>query len=351
MYSRRDPFLASVKECRALTSPPSTKEVFHLSLDISGSNIEYTPGDSIGIFPRNGPSTIQKILNLVDISNHNIDEAKEVLEGLEVNKIGLRQAQSLVGENFNDLFDFKNYYNIFEIIERVGKNRISITLLKNNLRPIAPRLYSIASSFIDNPNKVDLTIAIEKYSVDGKEFEGLCSSFLIREAPVNNLKVPIFIQPNPNFRLPSQEKSIIMIGPGTGIAPFRSFIRERELRDAQGRNWLFFGSRTSKNDFYYEEELKNWQKDGHLKLETAFSRESKDKIHVQNKLLKKSDEVWKWIREGCHIYICGNASKMAKAVDQALLAIIAKEGSLKLDEAKEKIKKMRIEKRISKDVY
>ena len=226
----------------------------------------------------------------------------------------------------------------------------------SNLDRLKPRLYSIASSPDAHPGEVELTVAIVRYNHHGRDRGGLCTIYMADHAPLNDKTIPMFMSPTRSFVLPRDgDTDIIMVGPGTGIAPFRAFLEQREFDNAKGRNWLFFGDRTSTHDYLYESELKNWEDSGHLtKLDLAWSR-MKDipKTYVQNLMAKHGAELWSWIDDGAYFYVCGDKTRMAKDVHQTLIDIAIEHGGMSPDDAKEFVEKrmMKEEKRYLRDVY
>jgi sulfite reductase (NADPH) flavoprotein alpha-component len=220
------------------------------------------------------------------------------------------------------------------------------------LRKLQPRLYSISSSPKAHPDEVHLTVAVVRYQSHGRERKGVCSTFFA-ERVTRNASVPVFVQTSHGFRLPRDGHTpIIMIGPGTGIAPFRAFLEERREVGAKGRNWLFFGDRHAATDFLYREELEPMRASGHLaRLDTAFSRDQSDKIYVQDRMLENASEVWAWLEEGAHVYVCGDAKRMAKDVDAALHRVIQTAGDRTVEQAAEYVTKLKEERRYQRDVY
>ena len=218
------------------------------------------------------------------------------------------------------------------------------------LRSMPPRLYSIASSLSAHSEEVHLTVAVVRYDGHGRKRKGVCSSYLAERV---GEKIPCYLHPNKNFKLPEDSSTpIIMVGPGTGIAPFRAFIEERQATGAQGRNWLFFGDRSQKTDYLYGEEWESYQKDGILnELDLAWSRDQAEKVYVQHKMLEKKADLWSWLQEGAIFYVCGDASRMAKDVDQALRTIAMEKGSMSEDDAGAWVKGLQKERRYLKDVY
>jgi len=223
-----------------------------------------------------------------------------------------------------------------------------VTLLKK----LAPRLYSISSSPKAHPDEVHLTVSAVRYEIHGRLRKGVASTFLAdRVGDANYVKV--YVQPSHGFKPPvNGDTPMIMVGPGTGIAPFRAFLEERLATGAKGKNWLFFGDQTRASDFLYEEQLTGWQKDRFLtRLDLAFSRDQQEKIYVQNRMLENGAELWSWLEGGAHFYVCGDASRMAKDVDAALHSIIEKHGGKSADEAKAYVAKLKSNKRYQRDVY
>jgi len=214
------------------------------------------------------------------------------------------------------------------------------------LRPLQPRLYSISSSPKAHPGQVHLTVSTVRYG----ERKGVCSAFLADRA--TNVEVAIFAQPSKHFRLPDDDGTpIVMIGPGTGIAPFRAFLEERQARAAPGRNWLFFGEQHEAHDFYYREQLLAWEAQGHVRLSTAFSRDQPEKIYVQQRLLEQGAELWRWLQDGAHVYVCGDAQRMARDVDAALRQVVAQHGGLDETAAAAYVEGLGRDKRYRRDVY
>jgi sulfite reductase (NADPH) flavoprotein alpha-component len=220
----------------------------------------------------------------------------------------------------------------------------------SHLRKLTPRLYSISSSIKAFPEQVHLTVASVRYDAFGRSRKGVCSTFLADRA---NGPMPVFVQTSHGFRLPkSGDTPIIMVGPGTGVAPFRAFLHERRAVGAKGRNWLFFGEQRAATDFFYREELEQMLADGHLTtLTTAFSRDQAEKIYVQHRMAEQGAELFRWLEEGAHFYVCGDASRMAKDVDAALHAAIEKHGGVSAEAAAEYVKKLKADKRYQRDVY
>jgi sulfite reductase (NADPH) flavoprotein alpha-component len=220
------------------------------------------------------------------------------------------------------------------------------------LRKLQPRLYSISSSPKAHPGEVHLTVAIVRYTLEGRPRKGVCSTFLADRAG-GDIRVPVFVHTSPHFRLPTDPtRPILMVGPGTGIAPFRAFLAERRATGAPGRNWLFFGDQHASTDFLYRDELEQWQREGILsRLDLAFSRDQAEKIYVQDRLREQAGEVWAWLQEGASLYVCGDAQRMAKDVDAALHDIARTAGGLSVEAAADFWNGLKAEKRYLRDVY
>jgi sulfite reductase (NADPH) flavoprotein alpha-component len=233
-----------------------------------------------------------------------------------------------------------------------GPWKASAQEIASLLRKMTPRLYSIASSVAANPNEVHLTIGAVRYTANNRERKGVCS-VLCAERVQEGDTLPVFVQANKHFYLPeTQDKDIIMVGPGTGIAPFRSFIQERAVTKAAGRSWLFFGDQHASSDFLYQEELEKYQQDGVLtRLDSAFSRDSAEKVYVQHKMLENSKELFEWFENGAYFYVCGDKEHMAKDVNEALINVIEKEGSLDREAAEAYLDNMKKQGRYQRDVY
>ena len=237
-----------------------------------------------------------------------------------------------------------------------SKPGFSAQELVDALKPLQARLYSISSSPKASPHEVQLTVSVVRWMQDLRSRKGLCSSFLADRAAMDSRNAGdcrIFLQPSAHFGVPADpDRPMIMVGPGTGIAPFRGFLQDRQASGAKGRNWLFFGEQRAASDFYYRDEIEGWQRDGHLsKLSLAFSRDQADKIYVQHRMLEEGAELWRWLADGAHVYVCGDASRMAKDVDAALGRIVSQHGGMDEDAARAFIAAMQKDKRYVRDVY
>ena len=374
-FSRTNPFLAKVLKNVNLNGANSHKETRHLELSLKGSSLSYVPGDALGIFPKNDPGLVTSLLEemkwdeetLVTINKEGdtlplkdalttyfeitllskkiLQQAVEFTENEELRKL-------LLNENANQLKECIDGRDLLDMLRDFGPWNASAQEMVSLLRKMTPRLYSIASSIAVNPEEVHLTIGAVRYTAHGRERKGVCS-VLVAERLKEGDTLPVFIQPNKHFHLPeSQDTDIIMVGPGTGIAPFRSFIQERAVTKAQGRAWLFFGDQHAASDFLYRNELEQYQKDGVLtRIESAFSRDTAQKVYVQHKMLENSKELFEWLENGACFYVCGDKQYMAKDVHNALIDIIEKEGAMSREAAESYLNDIKAEGRYQRDVY
>lgn len=333
-------FLSTLKD-RYCLNPFSDKATFHLVLDIQGSGFTYSVGDCIGVHPQNPESLVDSLLEALSFSG---DETVFDRENspLSLRHFLLTKANlTKITKKLLKAFSKESASTLTELVEN---RAIEAQAFVELLLPLLPRYYSIASSMTSVGHEVHLTVGLED--------EGICSSFLCQRVPFGEPSIPIFIHPSRHFFLPPESftKPIIMIGPGTGVAPFRGFLQERVARKAF-QNWLFFGERKRELDFYYREEFETLLSLSHLELDCAFSRDQEDKIYVQHKMLEKSKKIWEWLEQGAYLFVCGDATSMAKAVEATLLQIIEKEGQLSQEAAKIFFKQLRQENRFLKDVY
>ena len=370
MPTKDNPYASELLVNRLMTEG-SDKETRHFELSLKDSGLEYLPGDSLGVVPTNCEQVIAELLNAVGLTGEESITLGEdtmilkdalmhrlactVLSKIQIKKFNEiaqsdRLADLLKIENKDDLVDYmwgRELIDLFIEYPQSGLNAQDFTGL---LRPMPPRLYSIASSLSAHPEEVHLTVAVVRYEGNGKERKGVCSSYLAERV---GERVPCYLHPNKNFKLPEDPSiPIIMVGPGTGIAPFRAFIEERRATGASGKNWLFFGDRSQKTDYLYENEWESYHNDGLLNdLDLAWSRDQEKKVYVQHKMLEKKAQLWSWLQEGAIFYVCGDASRMAKDVDQALRTIAQEEGAMGEEDAGAWVKSLLKERRYLKDVY
>ncbi len=329
-HSKDNPFRAVLVGNRLLNGPGSAKEVRHIEIALAGSGLEYKVGDALGVWPTNCPDFVSEILQAAGLRG---SEPVALHGGLPIRHLLLTQ------------LDLSPY------VAGLPSAGISPDDLVKPLRKLQPRLYSISSSPKAHPGEVHLTVGIVRYEVNGRPRKGVCSTFLADRAAFGT--IPVFVHTSPNFRLPDDPSTpIIMVGPGTGIAPFRAFLEERRAIGAPGKNWLFCGDQKSASDFLYRDELLGFQKAGFLhRLDTAFSRDQPHKIYVQHRMLENAREIWSWLGNGAHFYVCGDAKRMAKDVDDALRQIIAREGGLSPESASDYVETLTTQNRYQRDVY
>jgi len=370
MPTKDNPYASELLVNRLMTEG-SDKETRHFELSLKDSGLDYLPGDSLGVVPTNCEQVIAELLNAVGLTGEESITLGEdtmilkdalmhrlactVLSKIQIKKFNEiaqsdRLADLLKIENKDDLVDYmwgRELIDLFIEYPQSGLNAQDFTGL---LRPMPPRLYSIASSLSAHPEEVHLTVAVVRYEGNGKERKGVCSSYLAERV---GERVPCYLHPNKNFKLPDDPSiPIIMVGPGTGIAPFRAFIEERRVTGALGKNWLFFGDRSQKTDYLYENEWESYHNDGLLNdLDLAWSRDQEKKVYVQHKMLEKKGQLWSWLQDGAIFYVCGDASRMAKDVDQALRTIAQEEGAMGEEDAGAWVKSLLKERRYLKDVY
>jgi sulfite reductase (NADPH) flavoprotein alpha-component len=380
VFDKNRPFLASMTERVYLTKPDSLKKTQHLVLDLKGSGLSYQPGDSIGVYPRHDPELVSKTLKALKAcgsekvflkssdepmtlekcftSSANITSVSpKLLRAVaerQTNPSKKEQLQTLQTEENRAAFKaFVGMHEVWDFLKAHEEVQFTPQELVDLLMPLLPRFYSIASSQKFVGDEVHLTVAPFEYESNGQLRRGVCTHFLCSLASLHTPEVPLFVQSSHGFSLPNNSHvPLIMIGPGTGVAPFRSFLQERlHSHKSTGRHWLFFGERNRAHDFLYEEDWKQLCKNGHLRLDLAFSRDQKHKLYVQHKMWEHGDELYRWLEEGAYIYVCGDASRMAKDVEAMLLAIIQEFGKKEVQESKEYIKRLRREKRYLRDIY
>ena len=369
-YTKQNPFAAELSVVQKITGRDSTKDVRHVEISLEGSDITYTPGDSLGVYFLNDEALVDEVLTLTQVDASSTvklgDEELTIRDAL-IEKLELTQSYPGFVEKYatatgspdllklvEDKAAMREYIEPRQIFDIIRQNpaQLEAQTLVDCLRKLQARLYSIASSQAEVEEEVHLTVGLVEFDAFGSEHLGGCSGYLARRAE-EGCKVKVFSEHNDNFRLPANDETpIIMVGPGTGIAPFRAFLQERDAREASGKNWLFFGNPHFTQDFLYQVEIQGYLKSGLLtKVDVAFSRDQAAKVYVQDKLRKNSQEVFAWLEAGAHFYICGDANRMAKDVHQALVDII-KENSGKDDEqAEQYLKDLRSANRYQKDVY
>ncbi|KAF0823009.1 Sulfite reductase [NADPH] flavoprotein alpha-component [Cytobacillus firmus] len=371
VYSRSNPFRAEVLENINLNGRGSNKETRHLEISLEGSGLTYQPGDSLGVYPENDPELVDLLLTemnwdpeeTVRVKDETVSLKEALTAHFEITVLTKPLVEKAAKFSGNDELhqlvsnstQLKAYIDGRDLIDLVrdfkpwnstAQEFISI------LRKMPARLYSISSSFEANPDEVHLTIGAVRYDAHGRERKGVCS-ILCAERLQPGDTLPVFIQHNENFKLPENpDTPIIMVGPGTGIAPFRSFMQEREESGADGKTWLFFGDQHFVTDFLYQTEWQKWLKDGVLsKLDIAFSRDGDEKVYVQHRMQENSRELFQWLQEGAAVYVCGDEKNMAHDVHNTLIDIIEKEGGMSREQAAEYLAEMQKNKRYQRDVY
>lgn len=373
-YGKKNPFPARLLTNRKLNGAQSEKDTRHFEISLKDSGLVYEAGDALGVVPKNSPACVDEILAALKCNGDeavrnggsaDISFRQALTEHYEIRQIGSGLVETIaqrVGDfslcellrptNKAALDQFLFGREVIDLLLSYPRAAFEPQEFLGLLRKLGPRLYSISSSPKAHLDEVHLTVATVRYETHGRRRQGVCSTFLA-DRVTDEIPVNVFVQTSHGFRLPKNgDTPVIMVGPGTGIAPFRAFLEERRAVAASGMNWLFFGDQRSDRDFLYKEELQRMQNDGHLAfLETAFSRDQTDKIYVQDRMIQRSQDVWSWLQEGAHFYVCGDAKRMAKDVDAALHRIAETAGQLTKEGAIEYVQKMKTEKRYQRDVY
>ena len=369
-YNKANPFPATLITNQKITGRQSDKDVRHLEFDLAGSDLHYQAGDALGVWFDNDPKLVDEILSLAQIdptTEVTIERKTQTISTALLSHLELTQntpafvkgyAALANNEQLNDLV--ADNQALQELVQRTPivdvlhkfPAKLTAEQLVSLLRPLTPRLYSISSSPAEVGEEVHLTVGVVRFEHEGRARSGAASSFLADRVEEDGA-VRVFVEHNDNFRLPNDmTKPIIMVGSGTGVAPFRAFMQQRVADEASGKNWLIFGNPHFASDFLYQTEWQQFAKEGFLhKYDFAWSRDQEKKIYVQDKIRENSTALWQWLQEGAYFYVCGDASKMAKDVEQALLDVIAKEGNLSPDEAEDYLNELREEKRYQRDVY
>ena len=375
-YSRKNPFPAKLSVNRKLTGEGSNKETRHFEIELNGSGLAYEVGDSLGVFASNNPTLVELVLKELGFSGEEMittadgapaslrealtksfiltEPSKQLLLAISERDVaGAYLANLFVPEEKAALEKFLWGRDVLDVLQEFPAARFSPEEFVKVLRKLQPRLYSIASSQRAVGDSVHLTIAVVRFNVahSKRAREGVCSSFLAERVSAGS--VPVFIHTAKHFRVPeNSDAPVIMVGPGTGIAPFRAFLQERQATGAKGPNWVFFGEQKASTDFLYQSEFEAALESGILtKLTTAFSRDQSEKIYVQHRMLENGAEIFEWLQRGGFFYVCGDAKHMAKDVDSALHTIAEKHGNMTHEQAKEYVENLKKEKHYRKDVY
>ncbi|ENZ8431135.1 NADPH-dependent assimilatory sulfite reductase flavoprotein subunit [Klebsiella sp. 141251] len=369
-YTKEAPLTATLAVNQKITGRDSEKDVRHIEIDLGDSGLRYQPGDALGVWYQNDPALVKELVELLWLKGDEpvtvegktlpLAQALEWHFELTVNTANIVENYATLTRSetllplVGDKAQLQHYAATTPIVDmvRFSPAQLDAEALIGLLRPLTPRLYSIASSQAEAENEVHVTVGVVRYDIEGRARAGGASSFLADRVEEDG-EVRIFIEHNDNFRLPANPQTpVIMIGPGTGIAPFRAFMQQRAAEGAEGKNWLFFGNPHFTEDFLYQVEWLSYVKEGVLsRIDLAWSRDQQQKVYVQDKLREQGAEVWRWINDGAHIYVCGDANRMAKDVEQALLEVIAEYGAMDAEAADEFLSELRVERRYQRDVY
>ena len=369
-YTKEAPLTASLSVNQKITGRDSEKDVRHIEIDLGDSGLRYQPGDALGVWYQNDPELVKELVELlwlkgdesVTVEGKTLPLAEALQWHFELtvntaniveNYATLTRSESLL-PLVGDKAQLQQYAATTPIVDmvRFSPAQLDAEALIGLLRPLTPRLYSIASAQAEVESEVHVTVGVVRYDIEGRTRAGGASSFLADRVEEEG-EVRVFIEHNDNFRLPANPQTpVIMIGPGTGIAPFRAFMQQRAADGAEGKNWLFFGNPHFTEDFLYQVEWQRYVKEGVLsRIDMAWSRDQKEKVYVQDKLREQGAELWRWINDGAHIYVCGDANRMAKDVEQVLLEVIAEFGAMDIETADEFLSELRVERRYQRDVY
>ena len=370
-WGRDAPFAAEVLVNQKITGANSSKDVRHIELSLEDSGLDYAPGDALAVIAENPPQLVDEFLDAlafdgeerVSIGDETLTLRNALTTRLEITALSLGFLRAwaengnsdalqslLAGDDKQVIADFISAHQVIDIVRRYPED-VDAQAFAGMLRKLAPRSYSIASSPLANPDEVHLTVAAVRYETFGTPHWGAASTYLA-DRVAEGERVKVFVEKNPRFRLPAADVPIVMIGPGTGVAPFRAFVEERAEQGATGENWLFFGDRNFSTDFLYQLEWQRHLKRGNLqRLDAAFSRDQRKKVYVQDLMRRNGAELWRWIDNDAVIYVCGDARHMARDVEEALLDIIAEHGGLDRDAAGSHLKQMRRARRYQRDVY
>lgn len=372
-WSKSNPFPAPLRQSRSLSGTGSAKDVRHIVFELAGSDLAYEPGDALGVVPRNDPGLVDELIAALHLDpaapvpipgggslplRDALQEAYEItripkplleLYSRRTNDVELLKVTS--PEANGELTRFLHGREVIDLVLAHPSVALNAAEFVATLRKLQPRLYSIASSPRQHPGEVHLTVGTVRYETLGRQRRGVCSTFLADRAPLGGL-VPVFVHANKAFRPPADDVPLIMVGPGTGIAPFRAFLEDRLARGASGRNWLFFGDQRASTDFLYRDEIEAFHTNGLLtRLDLAWSRDQGHKVYVQDRMRAAAAELWSWLEAGAAFYVCGDASRMARDVDAALHDVVKLGGGKTPDEAAEYVRRLQSTHRYRRDVY
>jgi sulfite reductase (NADPH) flavoprotein alpha-component len=371
-FDKRNPFPASVLENVVLTGRGSTKETRHIELSLEGSELSYRPGDALGVVPVNDPALVESLLEQLELSpdapvvvkTETMGLGRALTSALEITVAtprflekwgqltGAAELAALcAADQAKARVAFLRDHHVLDIVERFPARGIDPEQLLAGLRPLQPRLYSLASSAAAAPDEAHLTVSTVRYELHDRPRTGVASGYLAGLTD-EDATVPVYIQANEHFHLPDDDTPVLMIGAGTGVAPYRAFMQEREARGARGRSWLFFGERNFRSDFLYQVEWQDLLRRGVLsRLDLAFSRDAAPKTYVQHRLRQKGRDVYAWLQDGAWLYVCGDAGQMAPDVHTALVDIVAEHGGLEPEGAEEYLAGLKRDRRYRLDVY
>jgi sulfite reductase (NADPH) flavoprotein alpha-component len=370
VHTRKNPLHAVVLANQRLTARGSSKDVRHVELSLEGSAVHYEPGDSLGVVPRNRDTEVDALLTVLGMSADAPVAAggqeqtlrAALLEQFEIGTLSgafVRRYADAIGDEELERFaaneiELARYVygrDVLDLVRAHPPRGLDARAFAKLLRPLAPRLYSLASSAAATPDEAHLTVGVVEYASQGRQRRGVVSGALADLT--EGAAAPVYLHRNPGFRLPVDAGApIVMIGAGTGIAPFRAFVAEREAHGAKGRSWLVFGDRSFELDFLYQAEWLAWRKSGLLtRIDVAFSRDQEHKIYVQHRLLEHGAALWAWLQEGAHVYVCGDAARMAPDVEAALLAVVRQHGAMSDDDARGYLLELQRARRYQRDVY
>lgn len=377
-WSRLRPFSARLTACKRLHGEGSAKGTRHVELDLADSGIRYEPGDALGVFAPSSPATAGELLAAtglsadtpVTVGKETLPLGQALVEKLYLGRVSARFVRAVraklpagpAAERLDAILadevrreEYLSTRDYLDVVHEHPDAKLDAQELASAMNPITPRLYSIASSQRMSPRSVHLTVGVVEFEAHGRRRRGHVSGFLVERAVVGETLLPVYLQPTKHFRLPADPAAdIIMIGPGTGIAPFRGFLDERRARGDTGKSWLFFGNQREACDFTYRDELEAHRAAGTLsRIDCAFSRDGEAKVYVQHKMRAAAGELWRWLSSGAYLYVCGDAHHMAKDVHEALVEIVSSEGGLSREAAEEHVSHVlaKDQKRYLKDCY
>ena len=371
-HDKRNPFEARILENIPIVGRDSTKETRHIELDIADSGLVYEPGDALGVVACNDPALVAALIEATGLSGDALlavkGESTTLSQALESHfeisltpprfldhwaaLTGAAPLLRLSGEEAKaERLAWLRGHHIIDIVRGFPLPGLDAETFVAGLRPLQPRLYSIASSLSAMPDEAHITLAPVRYHLHGEARHGVASAHLADRGEAGGT-LPVYVQPNEQFRLPEDDKAIVMIGAGTGVAPYRAFLQEREARGSTGRSWLFFGERNFRSDFLYQTEWQAWLKDGVLgRMDVAFSRDRGGKVYVQDRMREQARDLFAWLEEGAHLYLCGDAARMAPDVHETLIAIVAEQGRLEREGAEDYVRELQRSRRYQRDIY